>query len=172
MDGDGLPEIIAPNYQSSNVSLFRNVSVGNTLAFNPKVDIGVGTNPHYVTICDIDGDGKPDLAIPNGVSNNVSILRNLSSIGNLTFTSALTPSTGSEPLSVVLGDLDLDGKPDLAVSNHGSNSGNTISVFRNTSVPGTISLQTWRGFFVSLVNAFDTVLFFINIILTNSLFFS
>ena len=40
-------------------------------------------------------------------------------------------------------DLDLDGKPDLVVFNSGSNS---ISIFRNTSIVGTISLAARQDF--------------------------
>ncbi|MBI3734818.1 MAG: hypothetical protein HY259_15375, partial [Chloroflexi bacterium] len=57
---------------------------------------------------------------------------------NLLFNKALAAkvdfTTGTTPFGVGIGDLDVDGKPDLAVTNLGSG---TVSVFRNTSVSGT-----------------------------------
>ena len=63
----------------------------------------------------------------NEYSNTVSVFLNQ---GNGTFTSTAnyTLTTGYQPVSVAIGDLNSDGKPDLAVANVLSN---TISVFLN-----------------------------------------
>src|SRR6185369_8170551 len=51
-------------------------------------------------------------------------------------------ATNAGPMNAAIGDLDGDGKADIAVANHGyyGNIGNTISVFRNLSTPGTTAL--------------------------------
>jgi len=75
------------NYGSNTVSILRNTSsLGNITAgsFAAKVDFITGTNPADMTIADIDGDGKPDLAITNLSDNTVSILRNTSTSGSIT----------------------------------------------------------------------------------------
>src|SRR5207247_1764923 len=70
---------------------------------------------------DLDGDGGPDLAVPN-VPDSVSVL--LAS-GNGTFSPKSDYGTGREPRSVTIGDLNGDGKLDLAVATYLSE---TVSV--------------------------------------------
>jgi len=94
------------------------VSFAQTVSFDPATNFAVGAHPYFVAIGDLDGDGKPDLAVANNWSDNVSVL-----LG--TGTGSLYPATnfavGSNPFSVAIGDLNGDGKPDLAVSNGGTN---------------------------------------------------
>ncbi|TAG97729.1 MAG: hypothetical protein EAZ17_09540 [Sphingobacteriales bacterium] len=103
------------------------------ISFAAKVDFPTGTRPHFVAIGDLNGDGKPDLAVANSTSSNVSVLRNTSNSGTVTFAAKEDFVTGSEPHSVAIGDLDGDGKPDLAVTNNGIGV-NTVSVFRNADI--------------------------------------
>ena len=81
------------------------------------------------------------MAVVNTTSNTVSVLRNTTaSAGSISYAAKVDYATGSEPRSVSIGDLDGDGKADLAVANEGSS---TVSVFRNTSTsPGTINYAT------------------------------
>jgi hypothetical protein len=74
----------------------------------------VGDGPESVAAADLNGDGKPDLAVANERSDEVSVLLNL---GNGTFTPAVNYTVGSSPISIAAADLDGDGKPDLAVAN-------------------------------------------------------
>ena len=75
-----------------------------------------GSYPYSVAIGDLNGDGRPDLAVANSTaSNNVGVL--LGQSGG-TFAPAVTYSSGGiEPASVAIGDLNGDGRPDLAVAN-------------------------------------------------------
>ena len=98
-------------------------------SFAAKVDFGTGTNPQSVTGTDIDGDGKVDIAVANGTSNSISVFKNTGSIGNISFATKVEFATGITPLSVFMGDLDGDGKPDAVMANYASNS---ISVLKNT----------------------------------------
>ncbi len=74
----------------------------------------------------------------------LSVLQNTSTPGNISFgSSRLDLPTGNNPQSVAIGDLDGDGKADLAVTNYG---GSSISVMRNVlNLPpslNTVSNQT------------------------------
>ncbi len=93
------------------------VSFGQSVSFSPATNFGVGDGPVSLAIGDLNGDGKPDLAVANSSTNNVSIL-----LGNGagSFGLATNFSAGASPISVAIGDLNGDGRPDLAVANHHS----------------------------------------------------
>ena len=95
--------------------------------FQPKVDYGAGAIPTSVTVGDWNGDGKPDLAVPNPGSNNVSILLGK---GDGTFQAKVNYGAGPYPWSVTAGDWNGDGKLDLAVTNYFNDN---VSILLNTS---------------------------------------
>ena len=139
LDGDGKPDLAVANYSSNTVSVLRNTSTSGSVAFAAKSDFSTGTNPYIVAIGDLDGDGKPDLAVVNDGNDTVSVLRNTSTIGNPSFAARVAFATGHYPYDVAIGDLDGDSQPDLAVANYSSN---TVSVLRNTSTSGSVAFAT------------------------------
>lgn len=136
LDNEGRPDFAVPNYTSFTISSLRNTSTSGMLSYNPNVDITSGDRPNAVCNGDIDGDGKQDIAITNWDISTVSIFRNISTPGNISFASKVDFATGTNPEGVSIGDIDGDGKPDLVVSDVNSF---TISVFRNTTSGGVIS---------------------------------
>ncbi|MFN6090576.1 MAG: FG-GAP-like repeat-containing protein, partial [Cyclobacteriaceae bacterium] len=136
LDGDGKADLAVANFDSNTVSVFRNTGSVGTISYAAKVDFSTGTGPSSVSIGDLDGDGKADLAVANSSSNTVSVFRNTGSVGTISYAAKVDFATGSGPFSVSIGDLDGDGKADLAVALEGSD---TVSVFRNTGSAGTIS---------------------------------
>ena len=143
MDGDGKPDLIVPNAISSTVSVFRNTSSSGTISFATRVDFAAGNNPLRSAIRDLDGDGKPELAVCNRFSNSISVYKNISIPGAFTSTSFAAPVnfiTGSEPYSVAVADLDGDGKPEMVAVNNLSNS---VSVYKNTSTTGIIDASSF-----------------------------
>jgi len=138
LDGDGRPDLAVTNYLSTTVSVFRNTSTAGSVSFAAKADIPTPATARYVTIGDIDGDGKPDLATANELSSNVSVYRNTSTTGTISFATHVDLSVGGSPLSVAIGDLDGDGKPDLAVAN---NANKSVEIIKNVSTSGNISLS-------------------------------
>jgi hypothetical protein len=147
IDGDGKPDLVTVNSQGNTLSVFRNTSsVGSITAgsFAAKIDFATGSYPYRVALGDIDGDGKPDLVVVNSQSNTVSVFRNTSSVGSISFAARVDFTTGTSPLSVAIGDIDGDGKPDLVVGNADT----TVSMFRNTSSSGPIT----SGSFASKVD--------------------
>ncbi len=146
VDGDGKPDLVVANsgLSANSVSVFRNTSTAaGSISFAAKIDFATGTYPNSVAIGDLDGDGKPDLAIANNSSNTVSVLRNTgTAAGTVSFAAKIDFTTGTSPWSVAIGDLDGDGKPDLAVANYSSNS---ISVLRNTGTAGSITTSSFAA---------------------------
>jgi hypothetical protein len=88
------------------------------VSFAAPLPAGVGMEPGSVAVGDFDRDGKQDLAVANGASNNVSIL-----IGNGAggFNLNDNYAVGNAPRSVAVGDFNGDGKEDLAVASQFSN---------------------------------------------------
>jgi hypothetical protein len=142
-DGDGKPDMISTNQNSNTISVFHNLGAGRSIASNSfadKVDYEAGANPTYAAIGDLDGDGKPDLVITNYHGNTISVFRNTSTIGHISFEAKVDFGVGNYPMGIGIGDLDGDGKPDLVVVNRNSN---TISIFRNTCSVGTINSSSF-----------------------------
>jgi uncharacterized protein (TIGR03437 family) len=79
-----------------------------------------GTSPIYVIAGDFNGDGKPDLAIVNNVSNNVTVVLGDGS-GGFTASPGSPFAVGTNPTFVAVGDFNGDGIQDLAVANFGDN---------------------------------------------------
>ena len=149
LDGDGKTDIVTANFNANTISIFRNTATLGSItetSFAAKVDVATATNPRSIAIGDIDGDGKPDMAVANSGSNSVSVFRNTSTSGNITFAAKVDFTTGLSPRGVNIGDFDGDGKPDLAIAHRDNN---FMSVLRNTSPSGSISFQGKVDFFLA-----------------------
>ena len=79
------------------------------------------------------------MVVPNQGASSVSVFRNTSSTGVVTsssFAAKTDFATGTSPFAAALGDIDGDGKLDVAVAN---NTSGTLSVLRNTATSGSIN---------------------------------
>ncbi|MEG4558868.1 DUF4347 domain-containing protein, partial [Microcoleus sp. F6_B5] len=136
INGDGKPDLAVVNQTSDTTSILLNTTAtgGATPTFSPQVTFATGDFPNSVSIGDINGDGKPDLATANFLSDTTSILLNTTATGAATptFSPQVTFPTGSNPNSVSIGDINGDGKPDLATANGSGNA----SILLNTTATG------------------------------------
>ena len=134
LNGDGKPDLAVANENSNTVSVFLNSTApgATTPSFAPNVDFATGLFPLSIAVGDLNGDGRPDLAVVNESSRTVSVFLNTTAPGATTasFTAKVDVATGSGPVSIAVGDLNGDGKPDLAVANASSN---TVSVLLNAT---------------------------------------
>src|SRR5437867_12391463 len=78
-----------------------------TVSFiDARRDFAVGTNPQSIAVGDLNGDGRPDLAVANAGSNDVSVLLGN---GDGSFQAAQSFAVGNGPTSVAVGDFNGDG---------------------------------------------------------------
>ncbi|HET9328107.1 MAG TPA: T9SS type A sorting domain-containing protein, partial [Candidatus Eisenbacteria bacterium] len=118
LDGDGHLELIVANYISTTVSVLRDDSHGGLTV----TSFAMGYYPYSLAIGDLNGDGKPDLATANTAGPGMSTTTGVSVVlgnGDGTFGVETRFGTGSYPQFVAIGDLNGDGKLDLAVANQG-----------------------------------------------------
>src|SRR5204863_2401263 len=99
-------------------------------AFQTADNYKPGTTPISVAVGDFNGDNKPDLAVVNQGSGNVSVLIGQ---GDGTFQAAFKYEAGSVPWFVAVADLNGDHKPDLVVVGGGPGiSGGLVRVLIGT----------------------------------------
>ena len=136
LNGDGKLDLVVANLVSTVSVFLNNTAPGAAnVSFGARKDFVTGDGPRSVVVGDFNLDGKLDLAVVNFNSNTVSVLLNTTSAGAdvASFAAIHDFPTGLRPVSVTVGDLNGDTKPDLAVANVNSN---TVSVLLNTTLPG------------------------------------
>lgn len=133
LNDDGRAEMIVTNINDAAVGIMRNTGAGSLLAFAPPLKFSTPDGPYASAVGDLDGDGRPDLAISNYRSNSVSVFRNVSTAGgNVAFDSRIDLSVGNGPRQIRIADMDRDGKPDLIVGHRNELS---YCILRNLSSP-------------------------------------
>jgi hypothetical protein len=139
LNGDGKPDVVVSNYSPSSgaVAVLMNTTpTGSmTASFAPAQTFDPGNNPAEVTVADLNGDGKPDLAVVNS-SGAVSLFLNQTVTGSFTavFAARQTFAIGGGYGGITTADLDGDGRLDLVVSN--INQGSSIYVLQNLTPVG------------------------------------
>ena len=146
LDGDGYPDIAVANYSGNSVSILRNLGTGGyitTNSFATHVDIPTIASCYVVAIGDMDGDGKQDLVVGGTLgSQEVAVLRNTSTPGSITTNSFAPPvafAAGGWVDALALGDLNGDGKLDIALVTQGTT---YLSIFQNVSTPGSFTTNS------------------------------
>ena len=132
----------APGGGTSNVVFFEVTTATSSIALSAPRGFDAGSGPQSVAVGDFNGDGKPDLAVVNSYSNNVSILLGN---GDGTFQIHVDYPTGAQPGSVAIGDFNGDGKLDLAVVNSYSNNVSVLLGNGNGTFQPAVSYGTGSG---------------------------
>ncbi len=142
VDGDGKLDIVVAT-RGGVVSVFRNLGGAGALAsssFAARVDFPVFDGElRTVSLGDLDGDGRLDVVV-GSANARVIVLRNVGANGVVNFATPFVMGTGGQVVSLVVGDIDGDGKLDILACNF---DGYTTSIFRNNSTPGSLSSSSF-----------------------------
>ncbi len=144
-DGDGWIDLALANAGTTTVAgsltVLTNKKDGT---FNAAVPYTAGTTPSGLAVGDLSGDGKLDLVVANGGSNNISVFVNT---GTGAFAAPATYAAGAKPSAVAVGDVNGDHAKDVVIANSGS--GN-VTVYLND---GTGKLTTPTTFMAGMAPA-------------------
>ena len=94
------------------------LGVGNGTFNAPVSFFSGGSNPFFLAVRDLSGDGDIDIVVSNSATNNIGVL--LGTGGGSFGTVTLYPAGGTDPQAVVTDDFNSDTKIDLAVVNNNS----------------------------------------------------
>ncbi|HTF16515.1 MAG TPA: FG-GAP-like repeat-containing protein, partial [Chryseolinea sp.] len=137
LNGDGLPEIVTAQYQTnSDLYVIENKSSPGAISMGAVKSLTVGTAIKNIRIGDLDGDQKADIAFTKLNNAEVGLFLNQSTSSSLTFAAGASVSTDATPWGIDFGDLDGDGKPEIAVA---SVTKKSLTILKNNSTPGSLS---------------------------------
>jgi len=137
-DGDEKIDHVSLDDKNFKIRVYRNTSQGEEFSFANPLMIIPAVAPGWAKAADMDGDGLLDLVVFNTGVTSVSIYRNTSSPGNISFAGPVTLSTLEGPFDGVIEDLNNDGKMDLVIVNFNAS---TLTVFSNVSSLGNLSFS-------------------------------
>ncbi|MTD44525.1 hypothetical protein GKE82_09535 [Conexibacter sp. W3-3-2] len=153
LNGDGRPDLATADTGDNTVSILtKNEGIGYTRSTAGSTD----ALPQSVAIGDLNGDGRPDLATANIadqiVGGTVTVLTNNADAG---YTADTAGRTGRNAVAVVIGDLNDDGRPDLATANNTSGSDTVSILTKNAGAGYTVSTAGVTGSFRSSLTIGD-----------------
>jgi VCBS repeat protein len=116
VNGDGFLDVVIDSWEENRLTLLAGDGKGGFAL--PGVPIEVGRKPYRnLRVADLDGDGKPDIVVPNMVERGITILFG-DGRGNFRGSERAPIPAGPSPFTVAVADINGDRKPDIVVGNY------------------------------------------------------
>lgn len=138
LNGDRFPEIVVSEFLNANGDIFvlENSSAPGLINFQSPLRLDVPSTVSNLRVGDLNADGKPDIAATLLLSQGVLILRNESTSSELLFSSGDFFEANQQPWGLDFGDVDGDGKTDIAIA---SITQKAITILSNQSTTSTFT---------------------------------
>jgi hypothetical protein len=123
LNGDGHPDLATANAGDPNNGTVSVLFGNGNGTFAAPVNYPTGLLPTSVSALDVNGDGKPDLAVAgqSPTSPGTGVVSVLQNQGNGVFGPRIDHPAGGNFISAAALDLNGDGHPDFAVTDYSSN---------------------------------------------------
>ena len=138
---DGRPDMVAVSGTASKATMFKRLAPRGFEQEGAPIDLNPGfccAGPNFNAVADFNGDTRPDVAIANYQSSDISMLTRKSTNDGFTQTRA---ATGGGTGGVGAADFNADGLVDLAAADYDNSKAvlllqNSIGPFGFTAEPG------------------------------------
>ncbi|MDP9083637.1 MAG: VCBS repeat-containing protein [Pseudomonadota bacterium] len=119
LNGDGILDLVTINDGGRSVTVFAGKGDGQ---FERRLDLPAASLPKSVAFADFNGDGKPDIVItnttyPSCCTYDGSLVSVFMNQGDFHFAPRRDYYAGGNPFSLLVRDLNGDGKADIATAN-------------------------------------------------------
>jgi gliding motility-associated-like protein len=131
---DGKPDLVTVSTLNNQLDILLNQTATGLTSFSfaPSISLSTSTGPWGVDASDIDGDGDADLTVANRNQTSVSVFLHNGNFASPGFTKSDVATT-LPTRNIKAGDLDGDGKPDLAYTAFDNATNVTqVGIMRNT----------------------------------------
>lgn len=162
IDGDGKNDLIVANNNDASVSVFRNIHSSGVIqasSFAAKADYTTLATPSAIALGDLDGDGKKDLVVLNSGAGSLSVFRNTSTSGTISFAARVDFSFAANGRSLTLADLNNDGHAEVIVGANGAlyvyPNNATAGSFNTSSLGSILSVRSSGGEFMVTAKDID-----------------
>ncbi len=142
LNKDFLPEILIANKLGSGLFILQNQSTPGTMLFDEPLTYDIPGPLINIATGDIDGDLSIDVVLTNLEKNSISVLINKSVTQEILLDAPLELIVGQQPWGLDLGDIDGNGKPDIAIAT--LSVADSLVILTNHSVPGNLNFTQFK----------------------------
>jgi hypothetical protein len=131
VNGDRIPDLVVGNQLPSGGATVSVLLGKGDGTFGPRQAYAIDPRPSFnvsVAVVDVNGDGKPDIVAADYGANGTGSISVLLGNGDGMFQLQQTFAVSANPYSLVVADLNGDGKPDLVTNGGGYGRGTGIGV--------------------------------------------
>jgi hypothetical protein len=119
-NNDNRLDIVVANTGTDTIGIFLGYGDGTFSVMIPY-STGSRSGPVSVVVGDFNNDGRLDVAVANSAVDNIGVLFG-NGDGAFSNQTTFPTGSGSDPISIAIGDFNNDNQLDIAIANFGSNS--------------------------------------------------